>query len=247
MANPIKDLQPILINEVHRVMPTLRTGLVIAGGYADKVRRVLFAQMKDKIKSGEIEGGEVARATGELNRLLFEILVNKLGIDKGDVVRITVDYEVEGSTIKWKLDTLTVQAWRRIPEETVAKAVKETVASAHEFLAAPPSYEVNMLGVTDTGDYVFRVILNGEPVGAVLVTPINSKAILRAAVTAPTPKVLKKAILDLGGLEPEDYVSSRIGDIISQSEDAEKRLAERVIREILALIDVGSGEEPESE
>lgn len=228
-------------------MPTLRTGLVIAGGYADKVRRVLFAQMKDKLKSGEIEGSEVARAAGELNRLLFEILVNKLGIDKGDVVRITVEYEVEGSTIKWKLDTLTIQAWRRIPDETVSRAVEETVASAQEFLAAPPSYEVETLGVTDTGDYVFRVLLNGEPVGAVLVTPINSRAILRAAVTAPAPKVLKKSIVDLGGLKPEDYVSSKIGDIISQGEDAEKRLAERVMREILALIEVEGGEETESE
>ncbi len=35
-------------------MPLLSTGLIIAGAYADKVRRTLFAQLKDKIKHNEI-------------------------------------------------------------------------------------------------------------------------------------------------------------------------------------------------
>ena len=59
-------------------MPTLSTGYVIVGAYAIKIRRTLFAQQKDRIKNKELDGKEIARASGELNKVLFDILVNKL-------------------------------------------------------------------------------------------------------------------------------------------------------------------------
>ncbi len=122
-------------------MAQLSTGLVIAGAYADKVRRVLFAQLKDEMKQGRITAQEIAYKAGLLNRLLYEILVNSLGIDKGDVVRIRVEYELSNGTIEWKLDTLQVEAWKRIPQENVDKAVKEAVERAGEVLATPPTAE----------------------------------------------------------------------------------------------------------
>ncbi|HIE58698.1 MAG TPA: DUF2258 domain-containing protein [Hydrogenothermaceae bacterium] len=57
-------------------MPQLSTGLVIAGAYADKLRRVLFAQLRDKIKAGELTNQLVAQKAGELNRLLFKWTVS---------------------------------------------------------------------------------------------------------------------------------------------------------------------------
>ncbi len=122
-------------------MPQLSTGFVIAGAYADKLRRVLFAQLRDEIKKGNIENRQVAFRAGELNRLLFEILVNKLKIDKGDVVRIRIEYEVKNGDIEWKLDTLRVEAFRRIPDEEVEKAVREVIATAKEVLARPVTEE----------------------------------------------------------------------------------------------------------
>jgi len=80
-------------------MPTLSTGLIIAGAYADKLRRTLFAQLSDRVKSGEIDSKEVARAAAEVNQLLFNIIVEDLKMNKGDVVRVRVDYEIEGSQI----------------------------------------------------------------------------------------------------------------------------------------------------
>ncbi len=118
-------------------MPQLSTGLVIAGAYADKVRRVLFAQLKDEIKSGKLTPQKVAQKAGELNRILFEILVNKLKIDKGDVVRIRVEYDLHDSEIEWHLETLSIEVFKRVPEEEVEKAVKETISKAKEILGAP--------------------------------------------------------------------------------------------------------------
>lgn len=122
-------------------MPQLSSGLVIAGAYADKIRRVLFAQLRNEIKSGKIESRQVAYRAGELNRILFEILVNKLKLDKGDVVRIRIEYEFKDGDIEWKLDTLRVEAFKRIPDNEVEKAVREVIESAKEVLARPVTEE----------------------------------------------------------------------------------------------------------
>ena len=225
-------------------MPVLRSGLVIAGGYADKVRRVLFAQLRDQLKSGEIEGREVARAAGELNRLLFEILVDRLRLDKGDVVRITVEYEVSNGRITWKLDTLSVQAWRRMPDEEIQPAVREVIESAGEILSQAPSYDVERLGESDTGDVVYRLVYGGEEAGALLATPINGKAVVRLAVTQPRPKILKRHIIDVTG-ELDESIRQALPSLIGQAEDAEKRQADRVVREIMALLNVPTEEEEE--
>ena len=108
-------------------MPTLSTGLIIAGAYADKLRRTLFAQLSDKVKSGELDSKEVARAAAEVNQFLFNIIVEDLKMDKGDVVRIRVDYEVEGSQIKWNYSTLQLEAFKRIDDNQVMDIVKRRI------------------------------------------------------------------------------------------------------------------------
>ncbi len=223
-------------------MPTLRTGLVIAGAYADKVRRVLFAQLRDKVKEGALTNQEVARAAGELNRLLFDILVNKLGVDKGDVVRITIDYEVEGGEITWKIETLQIQAWRRIPDEQVAQAVKESIERSEEIMKGTIEFGTELLGETDTGDLVFSITYGDRKVGALLVTPIDGKAIVRGAVTEPTPLVLKRTTIDVGE-DLEESVREGISSIMEAAQNTERREAERVVREIMSLL----GEEAEEE
>ena len=105
----------------------LSTGLVIAGAYADKLRRTLFAQLRDIVKQNKEFAKEIARASAEVNRMLFYILVDKLKADKGDVVRIRVQYDVEADKIKWYYDTLRIEFFRRVPDEEVEKIVKETI------------------------------------------------------------------------------------------------------------------------
>ncbi|RLG06443.1 MAG: DUF2258 domain-containing protein [Thaumarchaeota archaeon] len=105
----------------------LRTGIVVAGAYADRVRRVLFAQLSQKIKSGELDSKEVARAAGELNTILYDAFVKYLALSKGDLVRIEAPYKVSDGRITWDLRELKVRAFREIGEEVVEKAIEEAL------------------------------------------------------------------------------------------------------------------------
>ncbi len=134
------NFSPIVKGRV-KTVPQLSTGLVIAGAYADKLRRVLFAQLRDRIKSGEIDSKTVAMRAGEINRFLFEVLVNKLNIDKGDVVRIRVEYEVKDGDIIWKPDTLVIEAFRRIPDNEVQRVVSEALKEYESIVARPVTEE----------------------------------------------------------------------------------------------------------
>jgi len=224
---------------------TLRSGLVIAGAYADKVRRVLFAQLRDAIRNGEVDSKEVARAAGELNRMLFEVIVNRLGLDKGDVVRVSVEYEVVDGRIEWKLDTLRLEAWRRMPQEDVDRAVAGAVERAEEIVGGAIEFSVEELGETDTGDLVFIIKHQDREVGALIVTPIDGEALVRGAVVEPTPLLLRRQRIEYEG-DLREYIQENITSIMENAENVERRDAERVIREAKALI-AAAEEEPREE
>lgn len=209
---------------------TLSTGLIIAGAYADKARRVLFAQLRDKIKSGEISNKEVARAAAELNRMLFDILVNKLKTDKGDVVRVRIDYEVEDGKIKWLWDTLRLEVFRRTPEEEVAKAISETMSGQPSGEA--PSYTVARLGTTPLDDVVYEVKIGETRVGALLVESVDGEAVVKGAVTEPQPLIIKRAIIDVEG-DLDEAVEKNLPDLLDEAEQVDRELAEKVVNEIL--------------
>jgi len=97
----------------------LSTGYVRASGYAYKIRRVLFALAK-----GRVEPKEVVRAAGELNQRVFEKF-QELGVAKDDVVRITVDFNIQGGTIVWDYDSLNIEVYKKSEEEKLAKAMEE--------------------------------------------------------------------------------------------------------------------------
>jgi len=206
----------------------LSSGLVIAGAYADKIRRTLFAQLRDAIKREDVESKEVARAAAELNRLLYELFVNKLKLDKGDVVRVRVDYEVVEGEIKWNLDTLEVEAFRRIPDEEVKSILSEVISRAGEIAEAEVEYEVEEVGETDLGDLVYLIKLGGEEAGAIISTPINGESLVRGAVTKPVPVIIEKTkVQDL---------KAELNRLIREGRNVESGEAEKVIEEIKSLL-----------
>ncbi|WP_346765973.1 single- stranded DNA-binding family protein [Thermococcus sp. 21S7] len=97
----------------------LSTGFVRASGYAHKVRRVLFALTRKKV-----DPREVVRAAGELNQRIFERL-QELGVEKSDVIRITVPFRIEGGSIRWDYEALNIEVYRKDEEKRLAKAMEE--------------------------------------------------------------------------------------------------------------------------
>lgn len=156
----------------------LNTGIVIAGAYADKVRRTLYAQLSNLVKSSKDFAKEVARASAELNMMLFHILVEGLGVEKGDAVRIRVEYTLNEATnrIEWFYDTLTIEVFKRVPDEKVgevaSRVIKEKLEKVREqFKEAPspvpevPGEAVKPPAPSTILDVVKSVDVIGETVG----------------------------------------------------------------------------------
>ncbi|RLG64408.1 DUF2258 domain-containing protein [archaeon] len=108
----------------------LSTGLVFVAGYAAKIRRTIFAQTRDDISNGVIEKTEVAKAMGNLNATLFKILIEKLNLDKRDVVRVRIPYTIDNGTIKWHWDKLEIEAYRKYEIPNLEEKVKEALSEA---------------------------------------------------------------------------------------------------------------------
>ncbi len=107
----------------------LNTGIVIAGAYASKVRRSLFAQLSNIVRSNKNASKEVARASAELNWVLYRAIVESLKADKGDAVRVRIKYTYDPAQnkLEWDYDSLRVELFRRVPDGEVEEKVRETV------------------------------------------------------------------------------------------------------------------------
>jgi hypothetical protein len=101
----------------------LRTGLVIAARFADKLRRTAFAVFGKVVPKEEI-----VRATSELNRKIYEKLVS-MGVGKLDIVRITVEATVEGNKLAFGEPKI---EWF-IPHTEVEKKLQECENKLNEF------------------------------------------------------------------------------------------------------------------
>ncbi len=84
------------------------SGLVIAAGYANKIRRTLLAQTRPL----KVDPKEAVRVSALINQHLFNIFREK-GIDKLDVVRVRFNYRVREGKIDVDWDSLTVEHYKR--------------------------------------------------------------------------------------------------------------------------------------
>lgn len=67
----------------------LRTGIIVAARFADKLRRTAFA-----VFGGVVPRDEILKAVAELNRKVYERMV-AMGIGKLDIIRVAVEAVVE--------------------------------------------------------------------------------------------------------------------------------------------------------
>jgi len=96
----------------------LSTGLTIAARYADKLRRVAIVAL-GKIVPREV----IIRDVSELNKQLYEEIVNKMKIDKLEVVRIAVDVFYDEKENKLRFENIRIN--RYYTEEKVKALLKE--------------------------------------------------------------------------------------------------------------------------
>ncbi|MEM1713356.1 MAG: DUF2258 domain-containing protein [Desulfurococcaceae archaeon] len=130
-------------------IPTLRSGFVLSAGYAAKLRKTLFAQLKDLVKQDKEFANKIAYYSGLLNRALFTLLAEELKVDKLDVVRISINYDVDeaNKAIIWKWDTLKIEIYKRVSPETYESTLKNFILKAPELALKAVKYSVNKLGV----------------------------------------------------------------------------------------------------
>ena len=211
----------------------LSSGYIIVGAYADKIRRTLFAQLRDHIKKKEIDPKMVAKASGELNKLLYEILVNKLKLDKGDVVRVMVEYELDNGEVVWNLDTLRIEAFKRMPEEEIKPVIEDAISRMEELEEIEEmKFEIEKAGETDLGDTVYLVKVEGELAGALILTPLNGEGLVRGALIKPNPVLIEKMKIDTG----EDLKQVLVEVVERKGREIDEGTAEKIVNEIKEMI-----------
>ncbi|RLE48994.1 MAG: DUF2258 domain-containing protein [Candidatus Methanomethylicota archaeon] len=219
-------------------MPVLSTGYIIAGACADKVRKTMFAQLRDQVKAGTLDSREVARASGEFNRVLYYILVERLKVGKGDVVRARIQYDVENGKIKWAYDTFSLEVFQRVPDEKVMGEVKQAIQQVEKLVERAPAYVVEKAITTSYGDHILYIKIGEEKVGALMVTPINEEQVLvRGAVLEPTPVIIDRTRVSLEGKPINTALTEKIADLVRTAKAVESEEAEKIVKDAEAVVE----------
>ena len=161
-------------------MEVLSSGLVIVGAYDDKIRRTLFGMVK------EVDSKELAKAAGELNRFLFRLFVEELKLDKGDVVRVRVPFEVVNGRVVWDLRSMEIEVFKRAEQGEVKKAL-DRLLSEYRPEERVVRYGFRPKAETLTGEVVYEVLMDGKVVG---MARFDGK-ILKGAVLEPIPRIFE--------------------------------------------------------
>ena len=204
------------------------SGYVISGAYADKVRRTLFAQLKDKLDEREI-----AKGAAILNKLLYEIFVNRLKIDKGDLIRVRIDYDIEDGEIKWNYDTLEIEVFKRIPQDEVEPVVRETVSRIEDQFK-DVEYDVEVVGESVLGEMLYTVKAEDKEAGIVAVSTLGSSAVIRGAVIYPVPTIIDNVKVDRE--QATSNLSEVIKDAVKIGKVVDLGKAVKVVESLKALL-----------
>lgn len=104
----------------------LSTGLIIAARYADKLRRVALVAFSKMVPRDII-----VRDIAELNKQLYDVIVNQMKLDKLDVIRILVDAEYDEQNKKINFENIRVI--RYYTEEECKKKSEEIAEQLEDY------------------------------------------------------------------------------------------------------------------
>ncbi len=229
-------------------MPTLRSGLVLAAGYADKLRKTVFAQLKDYVKRDKEFANKIAYYIATLNRALFTLLVEELKVDKLDVVRITIEYDVDevSKALTWKWDTLRVEIYKRIPPETFEETLKNFILRAPELAVGVVKFAIGKLGETLDGDLVYVIKVGEREVGAAIALQVDENIIVlkKAAVVEPIPAIFDKAKLELAGRSVEDALTEQLSKVVQVARHVSREDALEITNFIRSRVEAKPMETP---
>ncbi|MEZ0290534.1 MAG: DUF2258 domain-containing protein [Sulfolobales archaeon] len=193
----------------------LSTGYVWAATYADKIRRTIYAQLKDLIKENKALREQIPRDIAQLNSALYRLLVEDLKIGKTDLVRIRINYTIKNNSIEWKPETLSVEAFRRVPQEEIEPHVSRLRSTWKEALVVGISYNFEEMGKTEDEDIVYVIKLGDVEAGAAMVTLLDDELFVkRGALIYPTPIIFEKVRIRFEERKPEEALR----DIIKSAE-----------------------------
>ncbi|NAZ13769.1 MAG: DUF2258 domain-containing protein [Desulfurococcales archaeon] len=186
----------------------LSTGYIWAATYADKIRRTVYAQLKDLLKENKALKDNVPRDIAQLNSTLYKLLVEDLKLEKTDLVRIRITYTIKDNKIEWNPESLTVEAFRRISEEEIKRHLDKLKSEWKERLTTGLVYKPELIGVTEDEDQVYVLKLNGNEYGALILTPLNEEIFIkRGALIYPTPIIFEKIRLKIAGKKIEEALT----------------------------------------
>ncbi|NPA69403.1 MAG: DUF2258 domain-containing protein [Crenarchaeota archaeon] len=206
------------------------TGLVYLSGYADKLRRAMFAALKNHIKQKIVTQKEVAYKVGIMNKILYEVLISRMKLDRHDIVRIRARLSVRDGAVIWDFASVSFEIWRRSPSDSEkAKEIFEEVLAEEQFMSST-EYSLVKLGTTSIGEEIYEITdSEGKKIGAVKVIPTDDTAIVIGATITPP--------LRIRATVPKASLEYSLSSIIRSGEEITVEQAEEIINSILKELD----------
>jgi len=106
-------------------MPLLSSGLVYVGFCIGKLRKNLYAYLRNYISRDREWCLGIEKAVKELDNVVNKVFI-KLGVGEDDVVRIRIEYQINenNKSIIFNWSTLSIEVFRRIPRKDVEAIIK---------------------------------------------------------------------------------------------------------------------------
>jgi len=107
----------------------VRTGPVRVGGYAIKLRRVINGVLTDKFKKGEISSKSINENISDLNKKLYQVIVDQFKVPKDAVTNIVLKFKIEEDKVAVKDIDVEIFDRDEILSRNVTEEVKKILSS----------------------------------------------------------------------------------------------------------------------